>query len=61
VAKSTLSKPCQDIFKVSRVRLSSIPKKILQELEGFQLAIEALQSRGFSGTSCWLGVASSLA
>jgi hypothetical protein len=38
-----------------------MPEKILQELDGFQLAIEVLNSRGFSGSSCWLGVASSLA
>jgi hypothetical protein len=34
-------------------------EKILQELEGFQLAIEALKSRGFSGSFYWLGVIAS--
>jgi hypothetical protein len=56
-----MSKPHQDILKVSGVRPSSMPEKILRELEGFELAIEVLKSRGFSGSSCWLGVASSLA
>jgi hypothetical protein len=51
---------CQDraetLFKVSGVKLSSMSKRILRELEGFQLAIEVLKSQGFSGSSCWLGV-----
>jgi hypothetical protein len=34
-------------------------KKILQELEGFQLAIEVLKSRSFSGSFCWPGVVAS--
>jgi hypothetical protein len=34
-------------------------EKILQELEGFQLAIEVLKSLGFSGSICWLGVITS--
>jgi hypothetical protein len=59
VAKSTLSKPCRDTFKVSRVKLPSMHEKILQELEGFQLAIELLESRGFSGRFHWLGVVAS--
>jgi hypothetical protein len=59
VAESILWKPHRDMFKGSRVRLSSMPEKILRELEGFQLANEVLKSRGFSGSSCWLGVASS--
>jgi hypothetical protein len=37
VAESILSKPCRDIFKVSRVKLPIMHKKILQELEGFHL------------------------
>jgi hypothetical protein len=61
VAESILSKPHRDIFKVSGVRLSSMPKKILPELEGFPLAIEVLKSRGFSGRFCWLGVVASFA
>jgi hypothetical protein len=36
-------------------------EKILEELEGFQLAIEVLKSRGFSGRFCWLGVVASFA
>jgi hypothetical protein len=43
----------------SAVRLSSMPEKILRELEGFQLAIEILKSRGFLGSFCWLGVVAS--
>jgi hypothetical protein len=35
-------------------------EKILQELDDFQLAIEVLNSRGFSGSSCHLGVVASL-
>jgi hypothetical protein len=54
-----MSKPRQDIFKVSRVRLSSMPEKILRELEGFQLAFEVLKSRGLSGSSCCLGFVAS--
>jgi hypothetical protein len=61
VAEYIISKPHQDIFKVRGVRLSSMPEKIPWELEGLQLAIEVLKSRDFSGNSCWLGVASSLA
>jgi hypothetical protein len=34
-------------------------EKILQELEGFQLAIEILKSRGFSGRFRWFGVVAS--
>jgi hypothetical protein len=37
------------------------PKKILRELGGSQLTIEVLKGRGFPGSSCWLGVALSLA
>jgi hypothetical protein len=59
VAESILSKPRRDIFKVSGVRLSSMPEKILRELEGFHLAIEVLKSRGFSGSFCWLGIVAS--
>jgi hypothetical protein len=36
-------------------------EKILQELEGFQLATEVLKSRDFSGRFCWLGVIASFA
>jgi hypothetical protein len=31
-------------------------EKILRELESFQPTVEVLKSRGFSGSSCWLGV-----
>jgi hypothetical protein len=58
--KVSCRKPCRDIFKVSGVRLSSMPEKVLQELEGFQLAIEVLKSWGFSSRFCWLGVVASL-
>jgi hypothetical protein len=34
-------------------------EKILQELEGFQLAIEVLKSRGFSARFCWPNTVSS--
>jgi hypothetical protein len=34
-------------------------EKILQELEGFQLAVGVLKSRGFSGSFCCLGVIAS--
>jgi hypothetical protein len=54
-----LLKPHQETFKVSGVRLSNMPEKILRELEGYQLAIEVLKSRGFSGIFCWLGVVAS--
>jgi hypothetical protein len=56
VAESILSRPRWDIFKVSGVRLPSMPEKILRELEGFQLANEVLKSWGLSGSFCWLGV-----
>jgi hypothetical protein len=59
VAKSILSKPRRDIFKVSGVRLSSMPVKILRELEGSSSRIEVLKSRGFSGSFCYLGVVAS--
>jgi hypothetical protein len=51
-----LLKPHRETFKVSGVRLSNMPEKILRELEGYQLAIEVLKSRGFSGSFCCLGV-----
>jgi hypothetical protein len=59
VAESILSKPRRDIFKVSGVRLSSMPEKILRELEGFQLADWGSKSQGFSGSFCCLGVVAS--
>jgi hypothetical protein len=34
-------------------------ENILRELEGFQLAIEVLKSRGFSGSSYMLGAVTS--
>jgi hypothetical protein len=52
VAKSILS---ELRIKVSGVRLPSMPEKIRRELEGFQLTIEVLKSRGFSGSSYCLG------
>jgi hypothetical protein len=56
VAESILSKSCRDTFKVSGVRLSSMPKKIFRELEGFSSSqIEILKSRGFSGSFYCLG------
>jgi hypothetical protein len=45
--------------KICWVKLPSMHEKILQELEGFQLANEILKSRGFSGSFCWLGVVAS--
>jgi hypothetical protein len=54
-----LSKPCRDIFKVSGVRLSGMPKKITRELDGFQLAIEVLKSQKFLGSFYFLGVVAS--
>jgi hypothetical protein len=44
---------------VSGVKLSSRPKRILRESEGFQLAIEVLKSQGFSGSFCCLGIVAS--
>jgi hypothetical protein len=55
--------PCQELvgtlLRLAGVELSSTFEKTLRELEGSQLAIEVLKSRGFSGSSCWLGVVSS--
>jgi hypothetical protein len=48
VAKRVLLKPHQRTSKVSAIKLSCVPKKILQELEGSQFAAEVLKSRGFS-------------
>jgi hypothetical protein len=48
-------KPCRDAFEVNAARLSRVPVKILEKLEGYHLVAEVLNSWGFSGSSCWLG------
>jgi hypothetical protein len=56
VAESILSKPRQNIFKVSGVRLPSMPEKILRELDGFSARKWGLEESRLHGSFCCLVV-----
>jgi hypothetical protein len=51
IAERVLLKPCRNTSKVSTVKLSSVPKKILQELDISQIAAKVLKGRSFSSVA----------